>query len=69
MPPPSPERSASPISLRYRIPSLIPNELIVRGSQPVTVPPNSEPEPDLCIVRRNADHYKSAHPGPKDVLL
>lgn len=69
MPPPSPEHSANSTSLRDKVQRLIPEKLIVRESQPVTIPPDSEPEPDLCIVPRRADYYKTAHPGPKDVLL
>ncbi|WP_367388877.1 Uma2 family endonuclease [Lewinella sp. LCG006] len=30
---------------------------------------NSEPEPDLAIVKYRKDYYATAHPGPEDILL
>jgi len=30
---------------------------------------DSEPQPDLILLRRRTDFYASAHPGPDDVLL
>ncbi len=36
---------------------------------PITLPSNSEPEPDFTILRKRADNYVSAHPTPSDVLL
>lgn len=69
MPPPSPERSAQTSSLRELIERLLPAELHLRVADPITVPPDSEPEPDFCVVKRRADFYKSGHPKPKDVRL
>ena len=69
MPPPSPEHSASSTSLRRRIERALPDSLLLRGAQPVTIPPRSEPASYLCLVKMRPDFYKSAHPGPKDVLL
>ena len=31
--------------------------------------PRSEPQPDLALVRRTTDAYRSGHPVAKDVLL
>ncbi len=36
---------------------------------PITLPSNSEPEPDFAIVRKNHDNYLSSHPNQSDVLL
>ncbi|MGB5962733.1 MAG: Uma2 family endonuclease [Coleofasciculaceae cyanobacterium] len=36
---------------------------------PITLPSQSEPEPDFAILRLRADNYLSAHPTPEDVLL
>jgi Uma2 family endonuclease len=36
---------------------------------PVLLDDQSEPEPDVALLRPRADFYKSAHPGPADVLL
>ncbi len=30
---------------------------------------DSEPEPDLAVVRGNLDQYEHSHPGPQDVAL
>ena len=40
----------------------------VREAHPVTFD-NSEPEPDLAIVRLKVDNYTSRHPYPKDIYL
>jgi Uma2 family endonuclease len=42
---------------------------IVRVQNPVRLSTESEPEPDLAILRPRADYYARAHPGPADVLL
>ncbi len=42
---------------------------VVRVQGPVRLGEHSEPEPDLLLLRRRADYYASAHPGPEDVLL
>ncbi|HEY0798307.1 MAG TPA: hypothetical protein VGD50_04105 [Candidatus Baltobacteraceae bacterium] len=31
--------------------------------------PDSEPEPDIAILRPRQDYYASAHPRPSDVML
>ena len=40
----------------------------VREAHPVTLD-NSEPEPDIAIVRLEADNYASSHPCPQDIYL
>ena len=42
---------------------------IVRGQEPIFIPPNSEPEPDLVIAANQTDNYLSSHPTPNDILL
>ena len=42
---------------------------IVSVQNPVRLDDYSEPEPDLALLRPREDFYKSAHPGPRDVLL
>lgn len=49
--------------------TLLGKRAMVRGQQPVILPPNSEPEPDLAIVRHQSDNYLSAHPSPANILL
>ena len=41
---------------------------IVSIHGPVRLAEHSEPQPDLMLLRRRADFYASAHPGPDDVL-
>ena len=40
----------------------------VREAHPVTLD-NSEPEPDIAIVRLQADNYSTHHPYPQDIYL
>ncbi len=35
----------------------------------VMLPPDSEPEPDLAVVRGTIRDYRHGHPGPADVAL
>jgi hypothetical protein len=36
---------------------------------PLAVSDHSEPEPDVALVRRRDDDYRTEHPGPEDVVL
>ena len=36
---------------------------------PIELDDNSEPQPDLVLLRRRADFYQSGHPQPQDILL
>ena len=41
----------------------------VRGQEPITLPSNSEPEPDVVIAKKKSDNYLSAHPTVEDIVL
>ncbi|CBN59022.1 MULTISPECIES: Uma2 family endonuclease [Kamptonema] len=41
----------------------------VRGQEPIILPADSEPQPDVVIARNRADNYLSSHPEPVDILL
>ena len=41
----------------------------VRMQLPVTLKPKSEPEPDIAVVRINANEYGDRHPTPEDIFL
>jgi Uma2 family endonuclease len=41
----------------------------VRVQSPLRLGAAAEPQPDVALVKRRPDDYKSAHPGPGDVLL
>jgi Uma2 family endonuclease len=42
---------------------------VVRTQNPLRLSDDSEPQPDLMLLRPTVDRYRSAHPGPGDVLL
>ena len=42
---------------------------IVRVQNPIRLDAGAEPQPDLALLRRRADFYINAHPGPSDVLV
>ncbi len=45
-------------------------QLITVGVQdPIELDDNSEPQPDLALLRRRGDFYQSGHPQPEDILL
>ncbi len=48
---------------------LLRNKVNVRVRAPVTLPPNSEPEPDIAVVRINNERYFTTHPTPDDIFL
>lgn len=56
-------------SLVCEVTFLLQRQAIVRGQEPIILPPNSEPEPDLVIARYRPDRYLSEHPSPSDILL
>ncbi len=48
---------------------LIGDEVSIRGQVPITLPSDSEPEPDVVIARLEETDYLSHHPYPEDILL
>ncbi len=41
----------------------------VRGQEPIILPTDSEPEPDVVIARHRSDNYVSSHPENADIVL
>jgi Uma2 family endonuclease len=41
----------------------------VREGRPITLAPNSEPEPDIAVVRPLGEGYRQRHPYAEDVFL
>jgi Uma2 family endonuclease len=41
----------------------------IRCQDPITLPNNSEPEPDIVIARLREDNYLDSHPAPADIIL
>ncbi|EAZ89431.1 Uma2 family endonuclease [Crocosphaera chwakensis] len=48
---------------------LLKDKAVVRGQEPILIPPNSEPEPDVVIAQKREDNYLSSHPFPSEILL
>jgi Uma2 family endonuclease len=48
---------------------LIGNNAVIRSQEPIILPADSEPEPDVVIARGEPDDYLSNHPYPEDILL
>jgi Uma2 family endonuclease len=48
---------------------LIGDRAVVRSQEPIILPANSEPEPDVVIARGKPDDYLSNHPAPADILF
>lgn len=48
---------------------LVGDRVVVRGQEPIMLPTDSEPEPDVVIVKGQPDDYLSNHPYPNDILL
>ena len=42
---------------------------LVREHNAILLPPHSEPQPDLAIVRVRSDYYRRAHPQPEDIFF
>ena len=41
----------------------------VRVQLPITITPDSEPEPDFAVVRIDPNRYRDRHPYPDDIFL
>ncbi|WNZ22949.1 Uma2 family endonuclease [Leptolyngbya sp. NK1-12] len=41
----------------------------IRTQLPLTIAPDSEPEPDIAVVRIDPNRYRDRHPTPEDVFL
>lgn len=48
---------------------LLGRRAIVRGQEPIILPADSEPQPDVVIANNSPDNYISSHPYPENVLL
>lgn len=48
---------------------LLEEKATIRGQEPIIITNNSEPEPDLTIVKNTPDDYFLNHPTPSDIFL
>jgi hypothetical protein len=54
--------------LHESLAGLVQPEGHIRCGMPLVLDEQSQPEPDLAIVRARADHYRGAHPTAQDAL-
>jgi Uma2 family endonuclease len=40
----------------------------IREAHPITLPDNSEPEPDIAVVKNRSTLYRDQHPQPEDIF-
>lgn len=66
--PKNPLHRATTRLIREALEGVIPAGWYVDTQEPITTP-DSEPEPDVVIVRGDTRHYLDRHPGPADVAL
>jgi Uma2 family endonuclease len=48
---------------------LLGDRVVIRGQDPITLPNQSEPEPDVAIARGKDEDYLAHHPYPEDIFL
>ena len=53
---------------RRAVEAILPQGWHVSSQEPITLT-DSEPEPDVMVVRGNLDSYPDRHPGPQEVAL
>jgi Uma2 family endonuclease len=66
--PKNPPHRAVTRLIRQVLERLVPAEWYVDSQEPITTD-DSEPEPDVVVVRGETRHYLDRHPGPNDVGL
>jgi len=64
----SPPHSAATRRVRKALDRIVPDGWSVDAQEPITLS-ESEPEPDVVVVRSDDREYADGHPGPKDVAL
>lgn len=67
MPKNPPHRAATKLT-RNALEALVPDEWYVDAQEPITLK-DSEPEPDIVVVRGNTRDYLDRHPGGQDLAL
>lgn len=55
--------------LANRLGGVVSKRALLRVQGPIWLDDYSEPLADIALLRPRADYYRSAHPGPADVLL
>jgi Uma2 family endonuclease len=68
MAPISSEHGGTVTLLNYRLGRIVPDDVLVSVQSPIQLP-DSEPEPDVALLRFRDDFYIKSHPTPDDVVL
>ncbi|MGI8549623.1 MAG: Uma2 family endonuclease [Dehalococcoidia bacterium] len=55
--------------LNMRFSAQAAGRFLVSVQDPIWLPGDSEPEPDIALLRPRADYYTTSHPTPQDILL
>ena len=69
MAPPGDPHAGTVDQLAFALSSALNGRAHVRVHNPLRLDDHSEPQPDISVLRRRADFYKSGHPRPVDALL
>lgn len=69
MSPINPRHASAVFRLTTIFSAALSGRAIVGVQSPLVITDDTEPEPDLCLLKPRADFYASEHPGPQDVLL
>jgi Uma2 family endonuclease len=69
MPPEGPPHVSTVMALTELFVQRFAGRAMLRPGNPVELDDTSEPQPDVTLVHRHDDWYKSGHPGPADVFL
>src|SRR5438132_6163993 len=66
--PKNPPHRISIAKLERAIRPLLPSNASIQWQDPITLS-DGEPEPDIAVIRGQAEDYPDCHPGPDDVYL
>jgi len=69
MPTKKPPHSVCNTRLWKELSKLLGDRAEIRIQEPITLPADSEPQPDVVIARDRPDEYLSSHPEPADIFL
>jgi Uma2 family endonuclease len=69
MTPQAPDHASTTSSVGNDLVTLFAGRAWVRQQLPITIEPDSEPEPDIALVRIDPNRYRDRHPSPTDIYL
>lgn len=69
MPPINPDHAGKNKRLNRLLSQRVGDTALISVQDPLTLAPDSEPEPDLMLLRPRDDFYERANPTPADTLL